>query len=87
MSARDRLAGWLRDCAARIAPPAPPAPATAPAPELEPDDGLTIPPPPAAPPPFATPGQVRDAMNRRLIQQMRLDREGVVPIEHLGRTS
>lgn len=85
MSARDRLAGWLRDCAARIAPPAPPAPA--PAPEPEPDDGLTIPPPPAAPPPFATPGQIRDAMNRRLIQQARKDRDGVVSIEHLGRIS
>lgn len=86
MSARDRLAGWLRDCAARIAPPPRPAPA-APDPEPAPDDGLTIPAPPAAPPAFATPEQVRDAMNRRLIQQVRQDRKGVVTIEHLGRIS
>ncbi len=83
MSTRDRLADWLRGCAARIAPPPQPAPR----PEPAPDDGLAIPAPPAAPPAFATPEQVRAAMNRRLIQQVRQDREGVVRIEHLGRIS
>lgn len=78
---RDAIATWLRGCADRMAPPARPVP------RPEPDDGPTIPPPPAAPPSFATPEQIRAAHNRRLLQQARQDRRGVVSIEHLGRVS